>query len=70
METTWLSIEKSIERILPQWNELKTHFKKAFTDDKCHKAKILQELFSNDTIRLYLIFLKPILCEVQNISQV
>lgn len=42
----------------------------ATTSVKCHKAKILSDMYNNETIHLYLIFLKPILHEVQTVNKV
>ncbi|XP_037811431.1 uncharacterized protein LOC119603467 [Lucilia sericata] len=56
-DTRWLSIETSVSRILSQWEELKVHFETAYMEEKCLKAKILCELYNEDNIRLYLLFL-------------
>ncbi|KAI8115039.1 hypothetical protein CVS40_12684 [Lucilia cuprina] len=69
-DTKWLSIETSVSRILSQWEELKVHFETAYMEEKCLKAKILCELYNEDNIRLYLLFLKPILLEVQLVNKI
>ncbi|XP_053951233.1 uncharacterized protein LOC128858736 [Anastrepha ludens] len=68
-DTRWLSIESAVSRIVDQWTELKLHFELAATTEKCHKAHILNGLYKDDTNYLYLVFLKPILKEMQSLNK-
>lgn len=67
-DTRWLSIETAVKRIAGQWIELKTHFGITSRKEKCHKAKILYNLYT-DANMAYLIFLKPVLHEVQKLNK-
>ncbi|XP_046805584.1 uncharacterized protein LOC124419612 [Lucilia cuprina] len=69
-DTRWLSVEIAVVRILFQWDELKLHFEMANINEKCHKAKILYEMYRDETIHLYLLFLKPVLHEIQIVNKV
>ncbi|XP_054740561.1 uncharacterized protein LOC129246064 isoform X1 [Anastrepha obliqua] len=66
--TRWLSIEVAVKRVTSQWLELKTHFGIAATVECCHKAKLLANLFSDENLA-YLMFLGPILKEVQMVNK-
>jgi len=66
--TRWLSNEHAVKRIIDQWVELKLHFNTTALDEKCHKASILSELYSEGNY-LYLLFLKPILEVMQRINK-
>lgn len=68
-DTRWLSIELAVSRILDQWDELKLHFNLAATKEKCYKSQILHELYSDQINHLYLIFLKPILSDMQKVNK-
>ncbi|XP_052854739.1 uncharacterized protein LOC128263691 isoform X2 [Drosophila gunungcola] len=68
-DTRWLSIESAVSRIEDQWEELKLHFALASTNESCHKAKILNMLFEDDKNRLYFIFLKPVLKNMQILNK-
>ena len=39
-------------------------------NERCHKAKILYEMYRDEVIHLYLLFLKPILHEIQTVNKV
>ncbi|KAL7742914.1 hypothetical protein ACLKA6_002064 [Drosophila palustris] len=67
-DTRWLSIEHAVKRILDQWIELKLHFNTTALNEKCHKASILSDLYS-EVNYLYLLFLKPILEVMQRINK-
>ncbi|XP_062141902.1 uncharacterized protein LOC133849882 [Drosophila sulfurigaster albostrigata] len=68
-DTRWLSIENAVSRIADQWTELKLHFELAATSEKCHKAHILNGLYKDDVNYLYLLFLRPILKEMQALNK-
>lgn len=67
--TRWLSIEVAIKRILEQYVELKTHFEITRISEKCYAAEILYQMFKDNTNLVYLLFLKPILAEVQRVNK-
>lgn len=67
-DTRWLSIENAVKRISAQWLELKLHFQTAALAEKCHKAKILSGLNDEENY-LYLVFLNPVLGEMQRINK-
>ncbi|KYN29542.1 hypothetical protein ALC57_01007 [Trachymyrmex cornetzi] len=59
---------QAIEIILNQWLELKTHFSMINNNEKCYTARILMEMYKDETIYMYLIFLKPILRDINTIN--
>lgn len=69
-QTRWLSIEDAVTRILDQWLELKQHFKIAASHEKCYKAKMLSEMYTDVNNEAYLMFLKPILSEAQYVNKI
>lgn len=64
--TRWLSRYKSVNRILEQFLELKTHF--ATVDQKDTTARLLNQMFHDSTLHLYFVFLRPILKELNSIN--
>lgn len=68
-QTRWLSIESAVTRILQQWLELKTHFEISRLRDRCYTADLLFSMYNDETNYLYLIFLKPVLQEVQRVNK-
>ncbi|XP_046869672.1 uncharacterized protein LOC124462142 [Drosophila willistoni] len=59
----------AVTRILEQWHELKTHFGIAAKEEKCHKAIVLYNMFQDNINYLYLLFLKPILQDMQKVNK-
>jgi len=57
-----------IKVVLDQWLELKNCFNIASLKEKCHSAKILLNMFKDDSNLLYLTFLKPVLREVNDVN--
>ncbi|TGZ50748.1 Zinc finger protein [Temnothorax longispinosus] len=68
-DTRWLSIEAAVDRTLHQWLELKTHFNMTRLSEKCYTAEILYKMYCDETNLLYLLFLKPILSEIQVVNK-
>ncbi|KYN09966.1 hypothetical protein ALC57_17904 [Trachymyrmex cornetzi] len=68
-DTRWLSIEIAVSRILDQWSELKTHFSIARNSEKCYIASTLYEMYKDNINYLYLLFLKPVLSELQILNK-
>lgn len=67
--TRWLSIEVAITRILDQYLELKTHFEITRMSEKCYTAELLYQMFKDEVNLAYLLFLKPILTDVQRVNK-
>ncbi|CAH0403162.1 unnamed protein product [Chilo suppressalis] len=63
--TRWISIEPAIARILAQWDELKLHFQLTQRAENCYTATLLYSMFQDQRNKLYLIYLKSVLSEVQ-----
>jgi len=67
--TRWLSIETAVSRIINQWVELKTLFSIARNKEKCYNAEILYQMYYDNNNYAYLIFLHPILLEIQLVNK-
>lgn len=67
--TRWFLIEFAISSILDQYLELKTHFEVVRISEKCYNAEILYNIYKDETNLLYLLFLKPILHNVQQVNK-
>lgn len=63
--TRWISIEPAVTRILSQWDELKLHFQMSQTPENCYTATLLHSMLQDERNKLYLIYLKSVLNEVQ-----
>lgn len=66
--TRWLAFYNVVKRLLEQWMELKIHFRIACDAEKCYTARMIRDMLEDDCNRLYLVFLKPILFEVQHLN--
>jgi len=66
--TRWLAFYDVVKRLLEQWIELKTHFRIACDAEKCYTARTIRDMLEDDCNRLYLVFLKPILFEIQHLN--
>lgn len=66
--TRWLAFYDVVKRLLEQWVELKTHFRIACDAEKCYTARIIRDMLDDDCNRLYLVFLKPVLSEIQHLN--
>lgn len=67
--TCWLSLSDCIIRILDQWDVLKLHFGLAAKNERCYSARMLHDMYGDDTNRLYLLFLPPILAEFAKMNR-
>lgn len=67
-KTRWLAWHNAICVIVNQWLELKTHFNAMALnrEERCVKARILSEIYNDDSNLLYLMFLKPITAEMNH----
>lgn len=68
-DTRWLSIEIAVSRILEQWLELKTHFDIIRNSEKCYTAENLYQMYNDNINYIFLLFLKPILSELQTLNK-
>ena len=68
-DTRWLAIADCIEKILGQFDALKTHFQLAYSNERCYQAKILHEMFCDEKNYLFLLFLHPILKELKRLTK-
>lgn len=68
-KTRWLSIEKAVFRIINQYLELKTHFETVRVSENCYTAELLYDLYKNEFNLAYLLFLHPVLKEVQLVNK-
>ncbi|XP_011859228.1 PREDICTED: zinc finger MYM-type protein 1-like [Vollenhovia emeryi] len=66
--TRWLAFYDVVKRLLEQWVELKTHFRIACDAEKCYTARTIRDMLEDNCNKLYLMFLKPILFEVQHLN--
>lgn len=64
-DTRWLSVEPAVARILSQWQELTLHFELTRSEENCYEAELLFAMFNDQQNKLYLIFLRGILDNVQ-----
>lgn len=65
--TRWLSLEPAVGRILIQWLELKTHFGVTSSTEKCYTAEVLYNMYKDDRNLLYILFLHPVLVQLQQV---
>lgn len=63
--TRWLSIEPAVQRILNQWDELKLLFEISKSKNNCYTAEMLFQMYSDPSNKVYLIYIKTILTQVQ-----
>jgi len=74
-KTRWLVVEEAVRTTLNQWECLKKHFndvtsmvKGTKEMEKCYTARLLAEMYKDDTNFLYLVFLRPILKDVCDLN--
>ncbi len=67
--TRWLIIADCVERILQQYDALKTHFSIAGEKERCYDAKHLAMMYHNKDNFLYLHFLLPVLKELKCLTK-
>lgn len=68
-DTRWLSIAPCINRILSQFDELKLHFELVKDTEKNYTAQLLFEMYNDPRNKLYLLFLQPVVNEVNRINK-
>lgn len=67
--TRWLSVETAVVRIIDQWYESKTNFSFSRNKDRCYTAEMLYTLYSDEKHLAYLLFLRPLLGEIQRVNK-
>ncbi|KAH9368069.1 hypothetical protein HPB48_001031 [Haemaphysalis longicornis] len=65
----WLSLEIAVSRIIDQWTEWKAHFEMGRRTEKCYAAEVLYGMYENQINLGYLLFLRPILADVQKVNK-
>lgn len=64
-DTRWISLEPAVTRILSQWEELRMHFNITRSSEKCYSAEMLFNMYSDPINKLYMLFLRPLLQDIQ-----
>jgi hypothetical protein len=67
--TRWLSIETAIVRIIDQWDVLKLHLEINRSKEKSYSAEMLFNLYRDEHNLAYLLFLRPLLEEIQRVNK-
>ncbi|KAF7998479.1 hypothetical protein HCN44_010849 [Aphidius gifuensis] len=65
--TRWLSYGSAVKRVLEQWTELKCHFK-IIAQNEGDMARMILSRMEDDQVRLYLLFLNPILHDMNRLN--
>ncbi|KAF7998487.1 hypothetical protein HCN44_010895 [Aphidius gifuensis] len=66
-DTRWLSYGAAVKRVMEQWHELKLHFK-LIASKEGDKANLIYTKMKDDSNRLYLVFLNPILDQMNSLN--
>lgn len=67
--TRWLARYEAIIKILEQWEALKLHYQLAQEKERCYTANQFYQMFSENTNKLYLIFLAYILKSLTDVNK-
>ena len=65
----WLSIAPCMQRLLQQYEELKLHFEVARDEERNYTADLLYQMYYDAENKLYLMFLEPILIELNRVNR-
>ena len=65
----WLVLSDCVERLLLQYDALKAHFEVAHLKERCYTAKSLSEMFKDERNHLTLLFLHPVLKELNRVNK-
>lgn len=68
-DTRWISLEPAVVRILDPWDMLLEHFEQVRSKKGCYTAELLCQMYSDPPNKLYLLYLRPILREVQRTNK-
>ena len=64
-KTRWLPIQSAVENIIALWLELRVHFQIARLSENCYTAELLFEMYPDERNLAFLLFIQPILADVQ-----
>lgn len=68
--TRWLSWHNCVKAVVTQWLPLKTHFGiVSQSKEGCYSSRTLSDMFNYETHLLYLLFLNPVLTQVNLVFQ-
>lgn len=67
--TRWLSIYTAVDRILDQWDDLKSYFLSVSNSEKSYSAQLLHDMFSDESNLVYLRYMKYVLSDVNNLNK-
>ncbi|XP_069511255.1 uncharacterized protein [Ambystoma mexicanum] len=68
-KTCWIVMADWVERILEQYDALESFFCQTSHVENCFVARLLQEMYADESNFLYLAFLKPLLLEIKAVNQ-
>ncbi|MGH0185287.1 UNVERIFIED_CONTAM: hypothetical protein FKN15_017618 [Acipenser sinensis] len=68
-DTRWLAISQCVDRVLSQYEELKLHFQLTKDTERNYNAELLYQMYSDRVNRMYLVFLQPLVTEVNRINK-
>lgn len=68
--TRWLSISSAVDRVIDQYLELQTHFSIASANERCVNTDLLVNVYKDPSNFAYLVFLRPILNEINAMNKV
>ncbi len=68
-DTCWLSIAPCIQWILGQFEELKPHFQLIKDTENNYTAELFYQMFCSPENKFYLLFLKPILLDLNRVNK-
>ncbi|XP_066600739.1 SCAN domain-containing protein 3-like [Prorops nasuta] len=66
--TRWLSRYNVVKRLLENWLELKTFFKIVEVDEKCYKAKMINNILNDEKVYVYYQLILPFLEDTNNLN--
>ena len=65
----WLSTVPCVQCVLDQYEELKLHFQLVKDEEHNYTAELLYQMYCSPENKLYLLFLKPILLELNRVNK-
>ena len=68
-KTRWHYVEPAVGRIISQWIELNTHFDVTRISERCYTAEIWADMYKDKKNLAILLFLHPVLVEVQRVNK-
>ena len=68
-ETRWLARLEAMNVILDQWDALQLHFEMAASSERCHMARMLNNVYKDPQNKLYLLYARKVLKEVVKVNK-